>query len=326
MTVGFTYDSRSEYRKLGYREEEIAEFDRDETIDAIEEALKSYGLDVERIGGIRSLTEKLAAGKRWDFVFNICEGMYGYGREAAVPALLDAYRIPYVFSDAFVLALTLHKGMTKAVVQAAGVPTAESWVVASRGDLDKVPDRFPLFAKPIAEGSGKGVHPHSVIQSRAELERVALDLVQMFGQPALVEKYLPGKECTVGVIGNGLDTRVIGVDEIVFGGGVESGGDTFLNKQSGAGKIVQKPVEGGLADKCADIALRAYRALGCRDCGRIDIRCDENGEPFFLEINPLPELNPADSEICLIAANAGTDYRRFMASILDTALLRMGKK
>ena len=104
MRIGLTYDLRADYLALGYCEEETAEFDRDETVQAIEASIRRLGHTTERIGNVFRLTEALARGDRWDLVFNIAEGMRGFGREAQVPALLDAYGIPYTFSDPLVMA------------------------------------------------------------------------------------------------------------------------------------------------------------------------------------------------------------------------------
>src|SRR5581483_5078997 len=125
MRIGVTYDLRSDYLAMGYGEEETAEFDSEITINAICDALTGLGWRVERIGNVRRLVEALGAGKRWDAVFNFCEGLKGVSREAQVPALLEAFDIPYVFSDPLTLALTLDKAMTKRVVRDAGVPTAD---------------------------------------------------------------------------------------------------------------------------------------------------------------------------------------------------------
>src|SRR5512136_3438123 len=138
MKVGITYDLRDDYLKEGYNYEETAEFDRVDTIEGIEEALTALGYTADRIGNVKQLVTRLAAGDRWDLVFNIAEGMYGIGREAVVPALLDAYRIPYTFSDPLVLALTLHKGITKQIVRALGLPTADFAVVSRPEDIDGI--------------------------------------------------------------------------------------------------------------------------------------------------------------------------------------------
>src|ERR1700722_8822483 len=157
MRGGFTYDLRSDYLAEGYGMEETAEFASAATIDAIAAALASLGHEIDRIGNIHHLARRLVAGDRFDLVFNIAEGLYGTARESQVPALLDAYDIPYVFSDPLVLALTQHKGMTKHVIRDCGVPTAPFAVVETLADVAKVDLPYPLFAKPIAEGSGKGI-------------------------------------------------------------------------------------------------------------------------------------------------------------------------
>ena len=165
LRVGLTYDLRDAWLSAGYSELETAEFDRADTIEAIAGALATLGYSVDRIGHLQDLAARLVAGDRWDLVFNICEGMHGWGREAQVPALLDAYQVPYVFSDPLVCALTLHKGMTKDVVRAAGVATPDFAVVQDLAGARNVKLPFPLFAKPVAEGTGKGVLPTSRVTS-----------------------------------------------------------------------------------------------------------------------------------------------------------------
>jgi D-alanine-D-alanine ligase len=211
VKIGITYDLRDDYLAEGYGEEETAEFDHPVTIAAIEGALHILGHDTERIGHIRKLAEKLVAGEKWDLVFNIAEGLRGFGREAQVPALLEAYDIPYVFSDPLVLSLTLHKGMTKRVIRDLGIPTPDFTVVESPEEIERVALPFPLFAKPVAEGTGKGVTAASKINDRAELERVCLLLLETFRQPVLIEAFLPGREFTVGIIGTGGEAFVPGV-------------------------------------------------------------------------------------------------------------------
>src|SRR5579872_1715255 len=155
MRVGITYDLKDDYLAQGFDKESCAEFDSTETIDAIDALLKSRGCVTERIGNVGALAKALVAGNRWDIVFNIAEGLYGRAREAQVPALLDAYQIPYIFSDPLILALTLDKALTKRVVRDAGIPTAE--FILCEGEVDAVPKRmrYPLFVKPNADGTGK---------------------------------------------------------------------------------------------------------------------------------------------------------------------------
>ena len=151
MRVGLTYDLRSDYLALGFSMEETAEFDKEDTIAGIESALRELGYATDRIGHAKTLVKRLEAGDRWDIVFNICEGLEGVAREAQVPAILDLYGVPYVFSDPLVLSLTLHKGMTKRVVRDAGVPTSDFCVYETSADLEGLRFGPPFFVKPVAE-------------------------------------------------------------------------------------------------------------------------------------------------------------------------------
>ena len=325
MKVGFTYDLRDDYLKEGYGTEETAEFDRQDTIDALEEAISSFGHEVDRIGNARQLVAKLASGAAWDLVFNIAEGMYGNGREALVPALLDAYRIPYTFSDPLVLALTLHKGMTKAVIRDAGLKTADFAVVDELSRAEAVDLPYPLFAKPVAEGTGKGISGASRIASPRELHEVCARLLREFSQPVLVETYLPGREFTAGVVGTGSGARVVGVMEVLFRKGHE--GDAIYSYDSKANyeeMIMYSVPEGEMTGPCAELALASWRVLGCRDGGRVDIRLDEAGDPNFIEVNPLAGLNPVHSDLPILCRLNGIPFRELIGEILDSALKRTG--
>src|ERR1700749_476664 len=215
MRIGVTYDLRADYLAMGMSEEDTAEFDSEITIAAICSALTGLGLTPIRIGSVRNLIAKLAKGERFDAVFNFCEGLKGIAREAQVPAILDIYDIPYVFSDPLNLALTLDKGMCKRVVRDAGVPTVDFRVIEKISDVKKVDLPFPLFLKPVREGSGKGVGADSKVENARDLRRVAGNLLAKFNQPVLVEEFLPGREFTVGILGTGDDAAVLGVSEIV---------------------------------------------------------------------------------------------------------------
>src|ERR1700742_3408082 len=196
MRIGVTYDLRSDYLAMGYGEEETAEFDSEVTIAALCSALAGIGLTPVRIGGGKNLVERLAKGERYDAVFNFCEGLRGVAREAQEPALLDAYDIPYVFSDALTLALALDKGMAKRVVRDQGVPTTDFRIIEKLSDVKKIDLPFPLFLKPVQEGSGKGVGADSKVENARDLRRVAGQLLAKFQQPVLVETFLPGREFT----------------------------------------------------------------------------------------------------------------------------------
>ena len=323
MRIGVTYDLRTDYLAMGFGEEETAEFDSEVTIAAICEALAVMGHEPVRIGGIRKLAEKLVAGERWDAVFNFCEGLKGVGREAQAPALLEAYDIPYVFSDPLTLALSLDKGMAKRVVRDAGVPTADFTLIERLDDIAKVALPYPLFLKPVAEGSGKGINARSKVVDAASLRAVATDLLMRFDQPVLVETFLSGREFTVGIVGTGEDAEVLGITEIVPKEKFVGAGYGFENKAEGwEDKVEIRPSRGPEAEAAGRVALGAWRALRCRDGGRIDIRCDGNGAAHFIEVNPLAGLRPNHSDLCLIAQFEGLSYQDLIGKIMTAFFKR----
>jgi len=323
MTIGITYDLRSEWLAMGYSELETAEFDREETVDSVEAALRADGFATERIGSFRSLIAALASGRKWDLVFNFCEGMHGLGREALVPALLDEHRIPYTFSDPSVLAVSLHKGLAKRVVRDAGVRTPDFAIVQTVADLDQVTLAYPLFAKPVAEGTGKGITFRSRIQSAGELREVCRGLLSEYRQPVLVEEYLPGREFTTGVIGTGSQAEAVGTMEVIMRESAEPHAYTYVNKEDCEERILYELSRGEEAGACADLSLRAWKALGCRDSGRIDIRMDGQGRVSFMEVNPLAGLHPKHSDLPIICSMVGVSFQELIHRIMASALDRM---
>jgi hypothetical protein len=179
MNVGITYDLREDYLAEGYSEEETAEFDRSDTIEAIERTLQDLGFQTDRIGNISNLISRLVAGDRWDLVFNIAEGLRGFGREAQVPAILDAYGIPYTFSDPLVLALTLHKALTKHVMRSMGVPT---------------PDFFPSLSlqNPWPKAQARASTPRQGLQPKASWPLFAEDFCRRTINPYSWRLFCPG--------------------------------------------------------------------------------------------------------------------------------------
>ncbi len=325
MKIGLTYDLRSEYLAAGYGEEETAEFDRDDTIEALEKTLAGLGHQTDRIGHARSLIQRLADGHRWDLVFNIAEGMYGIGREAQVPAILDVYGIPYTFSDPLVMALTLHKGMTKHVLRDAGVPTSDFVVVADPDDLHKVTFEPPYFIKPVAEGTGKGVTPDSIVRLREALGAACRNLMAAFRQPVLVEPFLSGREFTIGIVGTGPDARVLGSMEVVLLDAAEAEVYSYTNKERCEELVVYRRVDGGdpVVQQAEALVLEAWRVLGCRDGGRADVRCDSLGVPQFMEVNPLAGLHPEHSDLPILCTHLGISYPQLIQWILQSAQKRI---
>ena len=322
MRIGVTYDLRADYLAMGMSEEDSAEFDSEVTISAIVTALAGLGHEPVRIGNVRALTERLAAGERWDAVFNICEGLSGYGREAQVPGILDAYGIPHVFSDALTLAVCLDKSWTKRIVDSAGVPTPAFTVIERVADMANIDLPFPLFLKPLAEGSGKGVNERSRVNTPAGLRSVATELLARFRQPVLVETYLSGREFTVGIVGTGDEARALGVMEIIPTENALTVDYGIENKDRCAENIVYRLIDDSEAREAADVALSAWRSLRCRDGGRIDIRSDGKGRPHFIEVNPLAGLNPEHSDLCFIARFTGLAYQDLIGLIMSSFLRR----
>ncbi|HKD47078.1 MAG TPA: hypothetical protein VKB67_05290 [Rhizomicrobium sp.] len=322
MRIGVTYDLRSDYLALGLSEEETAEFDAEETIAAICQALSALGHRPERIGGIRPLAQALALGQRWDAVFNICEGRKGVSREAQVPALLEAYDIPYVFSDPLTLALSLDKAMTKRVVRDAGVPTADFAVIEHEADIAKINLPLPLFLKPVSEGSGKGVDASSLVTDRGQMESVARDLLGRFGQPVLVEEFLPGREFTVGITGTGERASVLGVSEIVPKDKYVGQAYGYKNKSDWEDRLSIVPVRDADAKAAGEVALAAWKVLRCRDGGRADVRLNKSGSPCFIEVNPLAGIRPGYSDLCFIAEFQNLSYRDLIGKFLGSFLER----
>jgi D-alanine-D-alanine ligase len=322
VRIGVTFDRREDYLAQGMSAEDAAEFDPEATIAALYDALASLGHKPVRIGSVVALTEALARGERWDAVFNISEGLKGYAREAQVPALLDAYNIPYVFSDALTLAVALDKSWAKRIVRDHGIPTPNFAVICSKADIEKVELAFPLFLKPVAEGSGKGVGKKSRVTNMRQLKSVALELLERFRQPVLAEIFLPGREFTVGITGTGDDAKVLGATEIVPETNYCGAGYGYVNKTDWIGRVRIVDATGAEADGASDVALAAWRALRCRDGGRVDIRCDAVGKPHFLEINPLAGITPDWSDLCFIAKYRGVTYRELIGLFIESFLKR----
>lgn len=322
MNVGFTYDLRDDYIAQGFSEEESAEFDNQETIDSIAQALLDNGFAVERIGNIKALTLALAEGRRWDIVFNICEGVAGIGREAQVPALLEAYDIPYTFSSSDVMVLTMNKALAKCVIRENKIPTPAFLTARKIEDLNNLDLTFPLFVKPIAEGTSKGVSEKSRVVSKKALVEACSYIWKAYDQTALIESFLPGREFTVGLIGTGKRARVIGLLEIEYKEGAEKWCYSYRNKVA-CFEEFSKPLNADVDQICA-LALNSWLALECRDAGRVDIRLDENGIANFIEVNPLAGLKPDYSELPILAAKSGINYSELVGLIMEEALSRYG--
>ncbi len=325
MRVALVYDLRDDYRALGFSEEVIAEFDSVETIDALAGALQALGCEPVRVGRGQALAARFVAGDRYDLVFSIAEGVKGRSREAQVPALCELFDQPYLLSDPLTLAASLDKAVAKRLVRETGVPTPV-FAVAETSAAELVAwDVFPAFVKPLAEGTGKGCEARSLVHNAQELQAAAIRVLERFHQPALVERYLGGREFTVGIVGNGKEARVIGVCEIVLKPNAEANVYSLHNKELCEDLVTYARADDAEARLAGVRALKAYKALECRDAARIDFRSDAHGEPYFLEANPLAGLNPWHSDLPILAAQNGIEFAKLIGMILDAGLARYGK-
>ncbi len=330
MRIGFTYDLKADYLALGFSEHAVAEFDSEKTIDAIAGALQAHGHEIVRIGHVRALAARLVAGERWDLVFNIAEGVAGYGRESQVPALLEAYGVPYTFSDPLVCALTLHKGMAKHVARGCGVPTPSFRLVTTPAEAAAVTLPLPLFAKPVAEGTSKGVTAKSLAVSREALVEVCTELLREYSQPVLVEEFLSGREFTVGILGTGDSAAALATLEVVLRTGADEAVYSYRNKAQWRELVAYKllldvgeDASGALRREVEEVALAAWRCLGCRDAGRVDVRLDGAGRAQLIEVNPLAGLTPGHSDLPIMAELNGIDFETLIGKILRCATDRI---
>ena len=318
-------------------DDEYAEWDSAETIDAVADALGALG-EVVRLEATPDFPERLRhAGV--DIVFNIAEGLRGVNREAHVPAICEFYGIPYSGSDPYTLSLCLDKRRTKEVLSYHGVPTAEFVLVEQLEDLEGSADpsfERPLFVKPLHEGSSKGITERNLVRSPDELRHQVAFLLESYDQPVLVERYLPGLEFTCAVLGNGGEARVLPLVGMNFDALPEGALPIYGYEAKWVWDTREDPlpifdcparVDDDLRRAIEDVALRAYRVLGCRDWSRVDVRLDADGTPNVVEVNPLPGIlpDPADNSCFPKAARAaGMSYDELIRSCLRHAAARTG--
>lgn len=319
----------------GYTDDDrYAEWDTQETIDAVRDAL-SVRHKVTLIEADENAYSRLQS-LRPDIVFNIAEGLHGVSREAHIPAMCEFLNLPFTGSDTLTLASCLDKYRTKEILSYNGVATARFALLSSEKDTEKINLRYPLMVKPYSEGSGKGIFNNSIVHSAAELKERVAETVQKYNQPALVEEFLPGREFTVAVLGNGAEARVLPLIEINFDALPEDAPKIYSYEAKWIydSKDHQlemyhcpAPVSSELEEKITSVTLAAYHTMRCRDWSRLDIRLDSDGEPNIIEINPLPGILPDPKENSCYpkaARTAGMDYNTMILSVLDAALKRYG--
>jgi len=326
MKIALTYNLKKKdaTKPLDY----FSEFDSQETINAISCALRKRGhavdlVDVEQLN-LFSYFRK----NRVDMVFNIAEGKCGKFRESEIPAILDYLDIPYTGSNTFSLALALNKALTKKILKAENIPTPRFQVFV-KGNEELDPSlRFPLIVKPNREGSAKGINASNVVNTKDTLFMKIKEIQGLYKQEVLVEEFIEGKELTVGILENGKVT-ILPILEIDFST-CEKSGEYFYSWRM---KEFQGNTEFGLVptfycparlDKdteglVKEIALKTHQAVGCCDISRTDIRLSKDSIPYVLEINPLPGLNPTESNFTIMAYAAGMKYEDIIEAILMNA-------
>ncbi len=324
-------------------EDALAEYDSVHTVQAIADALAAAGHTTRPIEADETLFDTIRVA-RPDICFNIAEGLRGDSRESHVPAILEMLGVPYTGGKVLTHAISLDKGVTKQLWRDAGLPTAP-FQVMHRDDEPLHPDlAFPLFVKPAREGSGMGINGQSIVTDEDALHRQVGWVQESYRQPAIVEAYLPGREFTVGILGNRLPPGrrrggalydhqgyhifpVLEVDATVGAGDglYNTLAKSFLPGEEGAPDyICPARIAPALADELGDLAVQAFEAVGALDVGRVDFRLGPDGRPYLLEINTLPGLNPLASDMCIVARVEGIPYAILINEILNLALERYG--
>lgn len=311
-----------------------AEWDTFETIQAIESALKLYH-DVTLVEANEDAYETFRKLKP-DIVFNVSEGAHGISREAQIPAILDMLQIPYTGSDPLTLSICLDKSRTKEVLTYHGIPNSKFVVSYGQDGFAGKELQFPLMVKPIGEGSSKGIFSSSFVDNHEVLEKTLAESVTKYNQPFIVEEFLPGREFTVAVLGNGKNTKVLPIVEMNFSELPQDMPQIYSYEAKWILDTRDKPLDiftcpaqldEQLETKIQNIVLKAFSVLNCRDWSRIDVRLDANGEPNIIEVNPLPGVlpDPKDNSCYPKAARAaGLEYDELINRVLLEAARRNG--
>jgi D-alanine-D-alanine ligase len=328
MRIGITYDLKGEVPLCPDAPDDLQEeFDNPVTIEAIARVLRDLGHDVRKLGDGRGLLQQLLADPP-DFVFNFAEGQgTGRSREARVPAVLEMLDIPYTGSDPLTLAVTLDKDCAKRLVSSHGVKVPEAVLLPAEEVVLEVgsihPSLFPVIVKPAWEGSSKGIRNHCLVDKPHQLRRVAQEMAEAYRQPILIEEYIEGDELTVGIIGNAKPS-VLGIMRVLPVKQTEHFVYSLEVKRDYLRQVryecpARLPPDA--YDAVQEAAVRAFSALGCRDVARVDFRL-RDGLPYFLEVNPLPGLNPESSDLVIMAKLVGWTYPQLIRAILQAALER----
>jgi D-alanine-D-alanine ligase len=313
-------------------DDRFEEYDSPATVEAISAALSARGYAPRFLGGGRAFLEAVLADPP-DLVFNLAEGFGTRSREAHVPAVCEMLGIPFTGSDPLTLATALDKGVAKRLVASAGLATPRFAVVERLADLPLLSLDFPAIAKPLREGSSMGIRSAARVDDRAALAREVERLLSDYAEPVLVEEFCSGPEFTVGILGEGVHARALGVMEVLPRG--SSGGAADLERfvysielnRNWRAEIeyqVAPRREAALVRAGQLLALAGARVLGCRDLCRVDLRVALDGKPRFLEANPLPGLAPGAGDVVILSERVGIPYEELVDRVVRCALERTG--
>ena len=328
MKIGLSYDLKQAVSpEQDQPEDALEEYDSEETVEAITKAIKAQGHSVIRLGGGREFIVNILR-EDIDMVFNIAEGLGNHrSREAQVPSILELLDIHYSGSDPQCLSICLDKPLSKKLVALAGVCTPRWHVINSEKDLHQIDwgdFPFPIFIKPAHEGSSKGIRLSSKIDDMNTMTEVVPVLLESYQQPVMVEEFIAGSEVTVGVVGNH-PSRVLGImrilpkksrNDFVYTLEVKRDWESLVDYECPA------QMERSILQNLTDYSLMVFEALGCRDIARIDFRLNSKGKPYFLEVNPLPGLNPHSGDLPIMAGKMGWTYEALISAILTAAMER----
>ncbi|MFH1450791.1 MAG: ATP-grasp domain-containing protein [archaeon] len=336
MRIALVYNGRPGGESwTDLKTDDYLEFDSDETITAMQQAISSAGHEVDKINADHDAYEKLRGGN-FDFVFNYAEGLHGESRESHIPAILEMLKIPYSGSGVLSFALALDKFHTKRLLKEKGIPTPDFQLFRGADEQLKESFSFPLIVKPNSEGSSKGIMNNCLVQNENELRERVAELLDKYKQSVIVEKFLPGREFTASILGNGGEAVVLPLAEITYSDIPEDLHpiDSYEmkwkhdNPREGRDPVVCPPeLDAELESQIKKAALDTFNALECRDWARVDIRLDENNVPNVLEINPFPGLMPDpldNSRFTRSAYAAGMKYDAILLTVLNSALKRYG--
>jgi len=323
LKIGFSYNHKDDHTlHEAHLEDTAAEYEESDTIDAIHEALKNISHKIVHLPCNLDFVEKVLKEKP-DVVFNIAEGYGGRNREGYAPTIYDMYSIPYTGSDALSLSLTLDKAHTKRIFRSENIPTPDFKLVSNVNDLIKINFDFPMFVKPAREGTSKGIRNHSKVNDFAQLEKQVKWVIDNYKQPALVEKFVHGREFTSGVLEND-SKNLLPIVEVIF----KEGKSPFYSYECklNVEETLECPanISDELMKKINEYTLTVYNLLDLRNLARMDIRVGDDGIPQILEVNALPGLSPKYSLYPVQARCAGYSYEEMICEIITKTIKTSG--